>query len=134
MFSLCQVLKLRLISARVFQTFISKSGIRYIDIQHLVPAVGDFSPRRCAVGEGLKKVKFMPLTKLNKVALPQMALLPTDTSPEWHLPQLAIPPTGPNCKFLCAIENLSPPAAGTSNPTSDCKDSLNRSNSMNKVA
>ena len=39
---------------------------------------------------------------------PQLALPPTSTSPNWHFPQLALFWT-----FCCAIENLSPLTAGT---------------------
>ena len=38
---------------------------------------------------------------------------PTGTSPNWHLPQLALPQLALFANFFNAIENFSPPTAGT---------------------
>ena len=53
--------------------------------------------------------------EIRQVKVPQLALLPTDTSPNcnfpnWHFPQLELPPTGPrlalkslNCRYTTIL-------------------------------
>ena len=49
------------------------------------------------------------LALIPQLAVPQLALLPTSTSPNWHFPQLAL-----FAIFFCAIENWSPQLPVTS--------------------
>ena len=68
-------------------------------------------------------VKFLSPTELEKIVRPRVKFVSLNwhLSPNWHFPQLTLVLTGKThnrhfLQFFCAIENCSPPTAGTPSP------------------
>ena len=48
----------------------------------------------------LRKWKKIVRPRVKLALVPKLAPLPTGTSPNWHFPHMALPPTGTFCNFL----------------------------------